>query len=64
MQIMPSSVVLSDVLTSMDVSVMAKDQGLHKLKFTVDDDTIDYKPMPPTIVLAAKNQKCSKKKAT
>ena len=61
-KVIPSSVMFTGVVTNRDISVMAKDQGLHKLEFTIDDPTVDYKPIPPAVVFASKNQGCSRRR--
>lgn len=63
MQIIPSSVMFSNAVTNWNISMMAKGQGLHKLDFIIDDDSLDYKPIPPVVILATKKQGCSKRRA-
>ena len=62
--VIPSSVMFTDTLTSRNITVKATDQGLHKLEFSINDPTIDYKLIPPAIVLATKKQGCSRSRGS
>jgi len=61
----PPSLMISPRSTYHNISVMVHKPGLYKIYFIIDDDTINYEPIPPATVLATNDfndAKCPKKK--
>ena len=52
LNITPSSMMFSPEYTHYNVSVNAKKQGKYTLKYKVNDQTLNYKPVPSAIILA------------
>ena len=52
-KVVPSSVTFSQQLTSQNISIVASTPGLYKIEFEVNDNSLNYQPIPPITVLVS-----------
>ena len=53
--IMPSSVMFSKLITQHEISMTARGPGFYKLEYQVEDDSINYQPIPPVTIIVRDN---------
>ena len=58
-EVVPSRVRFSNAVTNWNISMSAKKPGLYKLQYMINDDTLNYKPLPPATVLVTDDDDAS-----
>ena len=55
LRIEPLSIMFSQISTEHEISMTAKKSGLYKLEYKVNNETLNYKPIPPASILVRDN---------